>query len=159
MIAATQDFITGGYLLTQKDEFFDRGKVCQIISQILNNKEDGCEEIKLPPPAILKPRQLWTGKQIFGLMLRPNKRCNVKANLVTKGTIHILRKHLYRTKLNLAKGHSFCKQCLHDLQVMKKRSSSPNLSKLARADISCQFIKTRSLCRHCLQNEWTLVHL
>ena len=30
---------------------------------------------------------------------------------------------------------------------MKKGSSSPNLSKLARADISCQFMKTRSLCR------------
>jgi hypothetical protein len=40
---------------------------------------------------------------------------------------------------------------------MKTRSSSPNLSKLARADISCQFMKKRSLCRHCLQNEWTLV--
>ena len=34
---------------------------------------------------------------------------------------------------------------------MKTRSSSPNLSKLARADISCQFMKTR--LRHCLQNE------
>merc|ERR1719319_359368 len=55
------------------------------------------------------------------------------------------------------KGHSFCKQCLHDLQFMKTMSSSPNLSKLARADISCQFMKTRSLCRHCLQNDWTLV--
>jgi len=30
---------------------------------------------------------------------------------------------------------------------MKTRSSSTNLSKLARADISCQFMKTRSLCR------------
>ena len=37
------------------------------------------------------------------------------------------------------------------------RYSSPNLSKLARADISCQFQKTRYLCRHCLQNEWTLL--
>ena len=45
------------------------------------------------------------------------------------------------------KGHLFCKQCLHDLQFMKTRSSSPNLSKLARVDISCQFKKTRSLCR------------
>ena len=36
-----------------------------------------------------------------------------------------------------AKGPSFCKQCLLDLQFMKTRSSSPNLSKLARADISC----------------------
>ena len=35
----------------------------------------------------------------------------------------------------LDKGHSFCKQCLHDLQ----------------------FKKTRYLCRHCLQNEWTLL--
>ena len=29
------------------------------------------------------------------------------------------------------KGHSLCKQCLHNLQFMKKGSSSPNLSKLA----------------------------
>ena len=50
----------------------------------------------------------------------------------------------------------FCKQCMHDLQFMKTWSSSPNLYKLARADISYQFMKTRSLCRHCIQNEWTL---
>ena len=56
------------------------------------------------------------------------------------------------------KGHSFCKQCLYILQFMKTRSFSPNLSKPARADISCQFMKTRSLCRHCLQNEWTLTY-
>ena len=35
MIAATQDFLTGGYLLTQKDAFFDRGATCQIVAQIL----------------------------------------------------------------------------------------------------------------------------
>ena len=34
------------------------------------------------------------------------------------------------------KGHSFCKQFLHDLQFMKTGSSSPNFFKLARADIS-----------------------
>ena len=50
----------------------------------------------------------------------------------------------------------FCKQCMHDLQFMKTWSSSPNLYKLARADISYQFMKTRSLCRHCIQKEWTL---
>ena len=52
--------------------------------------------------------------------------------------------------------HSFCKQCLHNRQFKKTRYSSPNLSKLARADISCQFKKTRYLCRHCLQKELTL---
>ena len=65
---------------------------------------------------------------------------------------------------NCSKGHSFCEQCLHDLQFMKTRSSSQNLSKLARADISCQFMKTRSLCRHCSQMDfnssliWNLGH-
>ena len=56
----------------------------------------------------------------------------------------------------MCKGHSFFKQCLHDLQFMKTRSSSPNLSKLARADISCEFMKTMSFWRHSLKNEWTL---
>ena len=84
MIAATQDFLTGGYLLTQKDTFFDRGKVCQIISQILAGDEKTMK-IDLPPPAIIKPVQLWSGKQIFSLMLRPNKKNKVLANLVTKG--------------------------------------------------------------------------
>ena len=35
MIAATQDFLTGAYLLTQRDSFFNRGAVRQIITQIL----------------------------------------------------------------------------------------------------------------------------
>lgn len=63
LIAATQDFLTGGYLLTQKDSFFDRAKVCQIISQILAGDESEVK-IELPPPAIIKPVQLWTGKQV-----------------------------------------------------------------------------------------------
>jgi len=84
MIAATQDFITGGYLLTQKEVFFDRGKVCQIISQILAGADTNIK-IDLPPPAIIKPVALWTGKQIFSLLLKPNKSSNILVNLITKG--------------------------------------------------------------------------
>ena len=54
---------------------------------------------------------------------------------------------------NLHKCHSFREQ------FQKTRYCSPNLSKLARADISCQFKKTRFLCRHCLQKEWTLASI
>ena len=53
------------------------------------------------------------------------------------------------------KGRSLCKQCLHNLQFMKKISSSPNLAKLARADISCQFMKTRSLILRILYEFYT----
>lgn len=37
LIAATQDFLTGGYLITQKDAFFDRGKVCQVKNKAQRN--------------------------------------------------------------------------------------------------------------------------
>ena len=35
LIAAIQDFITGGYLLTLKDTFFDRAKACQLAASML----------------------------------------------------------------------------------------------------------------------------
>ncbi|KAL7303100.1 hypothetical protein TKK_0004313 [Trichogramma kaykai] len=84
VIAATQDFVTGAYLLTQKDAFFNKAQACQLIGQILCG-EDACTTIQLPPPAICKPMVLWTGKQLFGLMIRPNPKCPIKANLRAKG--------------------------------------------------------------------------
>ena len=84
MIAATQDFLTGAYLLTQRDSFFNRGAVCQIITQILCGNDAGLR-VHLPPPAIVKPERLWTGKQIFSLLLKPNRNSRVLANLETKG--------------------------------------------------------------------------
>ncbi|MGH0118176.1 UNVERIFIED_CONTAM: hypothetical protein FKN15_045323 [Acipenser sinensis] len=100
LIAAIQDFdrcsifcqhfmvvereTQGAYLLTLKDTFFDRSKVCQIAASVLVGKDEKIR-VHLPPPAILKPITLWTGKQIFGLILKPSKTCPVKANLRTKG--------------------------------------------------------------------------
>lgn len=84
LIAATQDFITGAYLLTQKDNFLTRAQVCQLAATLLAG-DDVHMHIDLPPPAIRKPQVLWTGKQVFGLLLKPNKKCPIKANLRTKG--------------------------------------------------------------------------
>ncbi|CAH1795117.1 unnamed protein product [Owenia fusiformis] len=108
LIAAIQDFITGGYLLTQKDVFFDRARTSQLISSILAER-DISMRIDLPPPAIIKPCKLWTGKQIFGLLLRPNKDCIVKANLRTKGK-------------NYSNGEDMCVNdsyiCIHNSELM-----------------------------------------
>lgn len=38
----------------------------------------------IPPPAIVKPVKLWTGKQLFSLLIRPNKESNVIINLDAK---------------------------------------------------------------------------
>ncbi|KAM9325606.1 DNA-directed RNA polymerase III subunit RPC1 [Gastrophryne carolinensis] len=84
LIAAIQDFLTAAYLLTLKDTFFDRAKACQIIASILVGKDEKIK-VRLPHPTILKPVTLWTGKQIFGLILRPSLDNPVCANLRTKG--------------------------------------------------------------------------
>jgi DNA-directed RNA polymerase III subunit RPC1 len=63
----TQDFLTAFYLLTQQDVFFDKSE----FSQLVCGMNDASEHIDLPNPAILKPISLWTGKQIFTVLLRP----------------------------------------------------------------------------------------
>ena len=65
LIAAIQDFITGAYLLTQKDAFLTRGQFSQLASIMCNNEI----HVPFPIPAIIKPKQLWTGKQLMTLML------------------------------------------------------------------------------------------
>ncbi len=60
LIAATQDFITGAYLLTQRNVFLTRGQVSQLIVTMC----DGMLHVDLPPPAIIKPVALWTGAQV-----------------------------------------------------------------------------------------------
>lgn len=60
LVAATQDFLTAAYLITQRDIFFDRETFCRVASYL----GDAGEHVDIPPPAILKPVALWTGKQV-----------------------------------------------------------------------------------------------
>ncbi|RCI12924.1 hypothetical protein L249_0585 [Ophiocordyceps polyrhachis-furcata BCC 54312] len=80
IIAATQDFITAAFLLSSKDRFFD----CKTFAFICTHMLDGKTPLDIPPPAILKPRCLWTGKQVFNVLMRPNKSSPVKVNLDAK---------------------------------------------------------------------------
>ncbi|KAG0005321.1 hypothetical protein BGZ65_011422, partial [Modicella reniformis] len=80
LIAAIQDFITASYLITQKDLFYDRAQFVQICAYL----GDAELKIDIPPPAILKPAQRWTGKQIISLLLKPNKESKVLVNLEAK---------------------------------------------------------------------------
>lgn len=84
LIAATQDFITGAYLLTQKDNFFNKAEADMLLACLLAGN-DRCMHIDLPPPAIQKPMRLWTSKQVFSILLKPNKKCKILCNLKTKG--------------------------------------------------------------------------
>ncbi|KAK3316741.1 hypothetical protein B0H66DRAFT_592877 [Apodospora peruviana] len=83
IIAATQDFITAAYLLSGKDCFFDRKSFTLLCTHMLL----GDEHLELPHPAILRPQVLWTGKQIFNVLMRPNKTSPVLVNLEAKNKV------------------------------------------------------------------------
>ena len=77
LVAATQDFLTGADLITQKDVFFSRADFCRIVTYL----SDALEHVEIPPPAIWKPHQLWTGKQVISVLVRPNSSVDARVNV------------------------------------------------------------------------------
>lgn len=77
IISAIQDFISAAYLLSSKDNFFDRRSFSQICLYMLGPET----RFDLPPPSVLKPQMLWTGKQVFNVLMRPHRDDPVLVNL------------------------------------------------------------------------------
>ena len=77
IISAIQDFITAAYLLSSKDKFYDRKSFTNICMYMCGAET----QIDLPPPTIVKPVRLWTGKQVFNVMMCPNRKSPVLVNL------------------------------------------------------------------------------
>ena len=84
IIAATQDFITAAYLLSSKDLFYDRKTFTYICQHMLL----GETHLDLPMPAVFKPKMLWTGKQVFNVLMRPNLQSKVLVNLECKNKVY-----------------------------------------------------------------------
>lgn len=63
IIALVQDALISGFLLTGKDTFLEKHQCMQIMMELKYTDID-----RLPMPAILKPRPLWTGKQMFSVL-------------------------------------------------------------------------------------------
>lgn len=90
IIAAIQDFISCAFLSSSKDMFFDRKSFTYICSLMFDGEtvtDPSTGErmsVELPPPTIWKPQMLWTGKQIWNVLIRPNSNMNVLVNLEAK---------------------------------------------------------------------------
>jgi len=62
IIGALQDYISGAYILTLKTTLLTKEEVMDILASAGVVKE-------LPEPAILSPKELWSGKQIISMFL------------------------------------------------------------------------------------------
>eukprot|EP00501_MAST-03F_sp_TOSAG23-6_P000891 GSMAST32.ASY1.ANO1.927.1 assembled CDS len=67
LVTATQDFLTASFLMTARDNFLDRDAMYAGF------------HVVLPPPTIVAPVTLWTGKQLWSVLLRACK-CFVSPN-------------------------------------------------------------------------------
>lgn len=67
IMGIVQDPLLGGSLLTQRDAFLGYEEAAALVMHIAPYIQR--EGLLLPPPAILRPKPLWTGKQIFSLLL------------------------------------------------------------------------------------------
>ncbi|MEM2739985.1 MAG: DNA-directed RNA polymerase subunit A', partial [Candidatus Bathyarchaeia archaeon] len=62
IIGATRDYLTAAYLLTYRKTLLTKDEVGKLLASIGYTGE-------LPPPIVDKPEPLWSGKQIFSLLL------------------------------------------------------------------------------------------
>jgi DNA-directed RNA polymerase III subunit RPC1 len=89
LVAASQDFLSASYILTQNDQFFTYEQFCSLVTYF----GDAEEQIDIPPPTMVKPIQLWTGKQVFSTMLCPNKDTKILVSFETKEKNYIGNEH------------------------------------------------------------------
>ncbi|KAI3929943.1 hypothetical protein MKW98_004097 [Papaver atlanticum] len=77
LVASTQDFLTSSFLITRRDTFYDRASFALMCTCM----GDAIESVDLPAPALIKPVELWTGKQLFSVLVRPRAQMRVYVNL------------------------------------------------------------------------------
>ncbi|KAL3802193.1 hypothetical protein HJC23_001737 [Cyclotella cryptica] len=80
LVAASQDFLSAAYLITQRDQFFSKEIFCSLVAYFGLAEE----EVDVPIPAILKPVPLWTGKQVFTCIIKPNRHTTSLVNFEMK---------------------------------------------------------------------------
>lgn len=84
-----QDHVIAGVMLTKRDTFLSRDEFMQLVYSAICPTRPGLKDhgkIQVPTPAILKPKPLWTGKQVslsFSPTILPHKERIASNILVT----------------------------------------------------------------------------
>ncbi|KAJ3423767.1 intein-containing DNA-directed RNA polymerase i subunit rpa1 precursor [Anaeramoeba flamelloides] len=81
-----QDNVVAGVLLTKKDSFFTREEFMQLLFNTVNDPEN-IQDFDLVEPTILKPKKLWTGKQVITNMLNYLTKDRSPINVISRNKI------------------------------------------------------------------------
>lgn len=75
-----QDHVVSGVLLTAKDTFLDRDQYMQLV--YIGTQH--CDKIVQVPPCVLKPKELWSGKQVISTIIQALSQSKHQMNLQQK---------------------------------------------------------------------------
>jgi DNA-directed RNA polymerase I subunit RPA1 len=82
-----QDHVVAGVWMTSRDTFFERDEMMQVVYGALQPENDatlGGGRLRILPPAMHKPKYLWTGKQIISILLLNMTWDHPPPNIVSK---------------------------------------------------------------------------
>jgi DNA-directed RNA polymerase II subunit RPB1 len=85
-----QDSLVYAFFLTHKDTFLTRDRMMQILMWRHYEYDKTGNKFSLPVPAILAPQQLWTGKQLFSMLI-PGQNLNLEKYVFKKRAERSLR--------------------------------------------------------------------
>ena len=102
-----QDHIVGGTILTMKDTFLTKAEYSQLIYECIAPDCSGAWEVWMEPPAIMAPRQLWTGKQVFTAIMMHYTRDQLPLSISCGGKVpeEVFGKGTLEGNLQLWRGH------------------------------------------------------
>ncbi|KAJ9577716.1 hypothetical protein L9F63_005709, partial [Diploptera punctata] len=113
-----QDHIIAGVKLSLRGNFFTREEYHQMVYQGLHSK---LTDIELLPPAILKPKKLWTGKQVISTVIMNSVPAGQPAlNLTSKAKISDKAWIVERPRRWKAGGTGFTEHSMSEEEVIIK---------------------------------------
>ena len=117
LIGLVQDSLVGGFLLTSQDTLYDESQVMQLLAQARHDpKSKDYLQMSMPSkgpgsglwldnldtPAIIKPKRMWTGKQVMSALLpqqisfcKPVRNANADTLGILKDDVVIVRNGLH----------------------------------------------------------------
>ncbi|MHA1266734.1 MAG: DNA-directed RNA polymerase subunit A' [Candidatus Helarchaeota archaeon] len=85
IIGGIQDYISAAFLLTRKSSLYTREQFGNLLMAAgYEDPDDPKDRWAIPPPAIIYPEELWTGKQIISVLLPDGINLSLKAKICSR---------------------------------------------------------------------------
>jgi len=101
IIGSKIDFVTAAYLLTHRNTYLDKATVCNLLAA-------AGLAIPLPEPVKKEPKPLWTGKQVFSMLLPKDFNYVGKASICRKCRQCLKEKCPYDAYVVVKQGQLLC---------------------------------------------------